>query len=52
MKLTEKGQLGVQGWAKFPLPGLVIFAPAIAFRFCLKFPEKISQPGNDILAQP
>ena len=43
----------VQGSANRRLrPGLVNFVPAVAYHFCLNLPEKLSQPGNGILAQP
>ena len=40
----------IQGWAKFPFPGLVKFVPAVAYHFCLKLPEKFTQPVYHFLA--
>ena len=36
----------LQGSAKRLRPGLVNFAPAVAYHFCLNLAEKFSQPGD------
>ena len=33
-------------------PGLVNFLPAVVYHFCLSLPEKFSQPGSHVFAQP
>ena len=36
------------GWTLRPFPGLVNFAPAVAYHFCLNLPAAFSQPGNSL----
>ena len=42
----------IQGWAKFPFPGLVKFVPAVAYHFCHDLLEQFSQPGALFLPMP
>ena len=44
--------MNVQGTSKRPFPGLVNFAPAVAYHFCLNSLEAFSQPGNGLLEAP
>ena len=42
----------IQGISMRPSPGLVNFAPAVAYLFCLNLPAEFSQPGNDLIEIP
>ena len=42
----------IQGWVKMLAPGLMNFVPAVAYHFCLNFPEKILSTWGSLLAQP
>ena len=35
-----------------PFPGLVNFAHAVAYHFCLNIPAAFSQPGNSLIVKP
>ena len=42
----------LQGLARMQAPGLVKFAPAVAYHFGLAFPAAYLQPGARLLAEP
>ena len=42
----------LQGCAEKMTPGMVNLVPSVAYSFCLNLPEKFSQPGDHLLAQP
>ena len=46
-----KEDVNVQGWMIRPLPGLVNFAPAVAYNLCLNLPAAFPQPGSGPLVQ-
>ena len=50
--MSHVDQLILQGSAIQRAPGLVKFATAVAYHFCLNLPELFSQPGARGLADP
>ena len=46
------GNKKMPGRAKNWSPGLVNYVVAVAYHFCLNWPEKLSQHGNGFLGQP
>ena len=52
--LTEGHAQGwvIQGSAKGLRPGMVNFAPAVGYHFCLALPTVFTQPGRSLLAIP
>ena len=42
----------IQGLAKRRYPGLISFVPAVAYHFYLAMPAAITQPGDNLIAEP